>query len=125
MSPYYDKAKTLGFFYGMGNIAAWPAARLGGALPEQPSTLPVEFDVSTVNGAVAARMTVTRPSGAQTTTQCANTPCSVPVDLRQGDHWVRTEYLDANGAALPQAATHLLKISPDLGSPAQPANNNR
>lgn len=90
------KAKDFGFFYGMGNAASWPAARLGGVRPAALVPMHLNFRLNSVPGAVAVRATLTTPAGGVWQVLCTSRPCSITLDQRQGSEvWVQMDYLDS------------------------------
>jgi hypothetical protein len=87
--------KWYGFFAGFGGMHIWPAARLGGASPENLRTIAVSSRLADVSGAVSIKITATRPNGTTSTATCTTGACSVTVDARQGTQWLLTiEYYD-------------------------------
>lgn len=106
------KAKDYAFFFGFGLASTWPAARLGGVKPADTLTGWVDFDLSTINGAASAQITVTQPSGAVQEYSCTSSPCQIQVDRRQGDHWVSVEYRNASGTPVgPRPDPWLLEVN--------------
>lgn len=97
-----NKHKNLGFFFGYGFAASWPAARLGGVLPVQNTPVSINVSADSVPAATQVRLTVTQPSGAQQTTLCPNNgdTCAVQLDRRQGAHLVQIAYLAGDGTVL-------------------------
>ena len=92
-----NNAKYLGFIFGFGFSSSWPAARVGKLAPalETGSTL---WDVDlTSHNAVYVRILVTQPNGKTTSVDCTGNPCRLPIDARQGSHWVQSEYFLSNG----------------------------
>jgi hypothetical protein len=106
-----NNAKYLGFIFGFGFASSWPAARLGkpALLDENGSTL---WDVDLANhNAVSVRLLVTQPNGKIVSVDCTGNPCRLPVDARQGSHWVQSEYLLANGESKVDPNPRLLLIN--------------
>ena len=101
--------KWIGFLFGIGMSHQWPAARLGGVQPPKPVSAPVNFDLSTVTGAVSAVVKVTEPSGAVVSFPCSSSPCQVQIDARQGAAWYQVNYLGSGGALLSQGQPDLLQ----------------
>jgi hypothetical protein len=98
----FTLTKYFGQVYTVGQAYQWPAARLGGVAAAQWTSVPVAF---TLGSASSVRITVTQPSGSTqgphgNVFTCTTSPCSVWVDQRQGDHWLRMDYLSAAGAVL-------------------------
>lgn len=96
LTKYYGQAYTVGQAY------QWPAARVGGVAAAQWTSVPVPF---TLGSASSVRITVTQPSGSTqgphgAVFSCTTSPCSVWVDQRQGDHWLKMDYLSAAGSLL-------------------------
>jgi hypothetical protein len=104
----FKKARDFGFWFGFGAAPSWLAARLGGVKPENLVSSRVSADLASVPGAVRIRLTVTAPSSAVSTSECAETPCSVNLDRRQGQHWIALEYLSASGEVLAKPDPFLL-----------------
>jgi len=104
--------KWLGFLFGMGMAHQWPAVRLGGVRPAIPVSPSIAFDLASAPGAASAQITVTRPNGVSTTFACPASPCRVNADARQGAHWFRITYLNAQGAVVGAAAPEILEVRP-------------
>ncbi|WP_031494835.1 PKD domain-containing protein [Bryobacter aggregatus] len=92
--------KWYGFQFGIGMAHQWPAVRIGGVRPVQVEQASINFDKAGINGAAKARLTVTEPSGRTIVYTCADSPCQVDLDRRQGDHWLKIEYLSASDEIL-------------------------
>ena len=102
--------KWLGFPFGMGFSASWPAARLGGASEARP--VPVEVRGTEVPGTAQVRVTVRDPNGKETVQQpCYSSRCPITADSRLGNHLVRLEYLSADGRVLRADAWKPLPVS--------------
>lgn len=98
-TDYLTNGRTFwGNTCGMGFCFAWPAAREGGVAPAQTRTLLRTFTLP--SGAADAQFIITAPSGAQTTTTCTVSPCSVTMDARQGQHRLQVRYRTGGGASL-------------------------
>lgn len=87
-----NKWKDFGFFAGWGMGAAWPGVRNG------PSTvtsaqIALPFTLDPYPGAVKVRVTITRPTGAQSQVVCTASPCILTIDARLGDNVAKVEYL--------------------------------
>ncbi|MCU1337783.1 MAG: hypothetical protein JWO19_3364 [Bryobacterales bacterium] len=97
---YLGSFKWPGFFFGMGMVHQWPAARLGGVAPGLPRTLSVTCNISGVINATKCRVTLTKPDGSTVTNTCTSSPCAVTADARQGDHLLKVDYVSASNAVL-------------------------
>jgi hypothetical protein len=73
-----------------------------------PISLSVSFNVAAVAGAAEARLTITSPDGAQSAIVCAQSPCAVMANRRQGQHRILLEYLSAIGGVI--ATTELTPV---------------
>jgi hypothetical protein len=102
--------KWYGFHFGIGMGHQWPAVRQGGAQPPLPQSVSVNFDLAGVPEAVAARVLVLEPSGAQRFYRCTAAPCQIEFDRRQGAPWIRTDYLGAGDVVLRMTEPDLLSI---------------
>lgn len=103
--------KWLGFVFGIGMAHQWPAVRLGGVDALVTASPLVSYNATAVPNAVAARIRVTQPSGAESVFSCAASPCTISVDTRQGAHWYRIAYLDSKGATLLTSDPDLLEVN--------------
>ncbi|HXJ41521.1 MAG TPA: hypothetical protein VNH18_19740 [Bryobacteraceae bacterium] len=92
--------KWFGVFFGFGDGAAWPGARLGGVLPETDVPASVTFDLTVFPGAVSALVSATAPNGITVQTTCTSSPCSIMEDSRQGEYVIQMQYLSATGATV-------------------------
>jgi hypothetical protein len=108
--PSSQSNKWLGFFFGYGLASFWPAAREGANAPIMRSVA-VSFDLTSVSGAAQARIIVTAPSGAASTTICTASPCVIQVDARQGNHQIRIDYLSALGVLIERGSDSVLPVS--------------
>ena len=100
--------KWPGFFFGMGMAHQWPAVRQGGVTPVQNQTVYLGFHLGS---AASARITLTAPSGAVSTTTCGVSPCALSVDARQGDYWFQIEYLSGQGAVVAKTDPDLIHLA--------------
>lgn len=92
-----EKHKNLGFFFGFGFAATWPAARLGGVAAADLRTYSFGFTLPA--GADRIALEVKRPSGEVVTpSTCTSSPCTFSYDARQGAHLVRHRYETTVGA---------------------------
>lgn len=99
---YIRSGKWYGFFAGMGMLHRWPAVRLGGVEPAIGRKVYVPFSLTGVPNATKARITLTQPSGAVSTQDCATSPCEILVDTRAGSVLIRLDYLNVSGRLLAQ-----------------------
>ena len=97
-----DKAKTLGFGFGWGLGASWPAVR-SNTTPPLARSVGIPFSLAGIPNATQYRVTVTKPDRTQTQVVCTTSPCQVTLDARQGDHLVTGTYLTASGTTLSPA----------------------
>jgi hypothetical protein len=104
--------KWLGFFFGYGGATAWPLARIGGVDRTPARTITVPLNLSSVPGSTQARLTVTAPTGTSVQTLCSESPCTISVDDRQGNHQLRIDYLSSTGELLAPGETSLLTVRP-------------
>lgn len=96
-----DKNKNFGFFWGQGAAWRWPAARLGGIPPEDPTTFYVPFDLSSVSNSVDVSVVLTEPKGfARPAVVCLLSPCAIVGDGRQGGHLATITYRDSGQSPL-------------------------
>jgi len=63
-------------------------------------TIPVDFDLTTVDKATEVRVTVTRPDGSVTKTTRSTAPCQVTSNTSLGRSIVKIDYLSADGTIL-------------------------
>jgi hypothetical protein len=96
--------KYFGMSFGVGAGSDWPAYRIGGGRPRIGRPIRVAFNMASVPGAAAVRVTTIAPNGEQIQTSCASAPCTVTIDDRQGDHIFQLEYLAPGGAVLASTA---------------------
>lgn len=90
--------KWLGFPFGMGFSAAWPAARLGGLKPLEARVVRMNTGLGGAAGTSQVRITVRDPNGKDITQEaCFSSLCPVTVDARLGNHLVRVEHLSPDG----------------------------
>lgn len=104
--------KWLGFFFGYGGATAWPSARIGGVDQTPARTISIPLNLSSVPGSTQARLTVTAPTGVSVETLCTESPCTISVDDRQGNHQLRVDYLSGTGEVLAPGQTTLLAVRP-------------
>jgi hypothetical protein len=97
------KSKDFGFAFGFGFASTWPAVRLGAPAPEKLVSSTLSVDMSRFPQGTSMRVTVTQPSGAKSVFTCAESPCQVTLDARQGAHWARIEFLDSSSQLIPDA----------------------
>ena len=95
--PKYGK--PLGMASGAGDTPLMMANLLGGP-QSQIQTIPIEFDLATVESATEVRVTVTRPDGSVTKTTCSAAPCQVSFNTSLGRAIVKIDYLSADGTVL-------------------------
>lgn len=97
--------KYFGFFFGFGQASKWPAARLGGVKPLDPAAVAkLDFNLAAIPGAVRVRIEALRPNGKSVVVECTTSPCSVPVDPRQGDHRIDPVYILQDGSEVRPSA---------------------
>ncbi len=101
--------KWLGAMFGIGAGSDWPAYRVGGPMLPRRRIVPLAFNMQSVPGAVAVRVTGMAPSGEIVQASCAASPCTVAIDERQGDHIFTLEYLSSSGAVLASTALPLVQ----------------
>jgi hypothetical protein len=94
--------KWLGFFFGVGRTAEWPAIRLGGLASVQARTMKVSARIADHPLAAKIRVTVIDPQGvAATPIICTSSPCTITTpDARQGGHLYRVDWLDSTNAVV-------------------------
>jgi hypothetical protein len=98
--PLGAAPKWFGQMWGVSSLSAWPAIRLGGALPNGNRTFYLGFHLSTVPGAASIQVVATGPDGQVSNTECAASPCAVEVDGVPGARLVELQYLSPSGAVL-------------------------
>jgi hypothetical protein len=92
--------KWFGQMWGVSDLSAWPAIRLGGAEPNGNSAFYIGFDLSTVPGAASVQVVATGPDGQESYTKCNTSPCAVTVNGAPGARLVELQYLSPSGAVL-------------------------
>ncbi|MCC6264693.1 MAG: hypothetical protein IT169_14035 [Bryobacterales bacterium] len=108
---YALQTKNYGQAWGIGGGQTWPAARLGGASRPIPREMSLGFLLSSVQGAVAARIRTTSASGLVETTICGNTsPCRLTLDRRQAAYWMVMEYISSTGAVLAASEPQVIRV---------------
>ena len=96
--------KFFGMMFGIGAASDWPAYRIGGPRPRTRRAVSVAFNMASVPGAVAVRVSTIAPTGEKIDTPCTSSPCTATIDDRQGDHLFQLQYLSAQGAVLATTA---------------------
>lgn len=85
-SASYAQGKWYGFFAGMGSVARWPAARLGGVDTPVYADIYQPFTLAAITGATKVNITVTAASGLAASTVCSTSPCHL-TNIRQHTGW--------------------------------------
>jgi hypothetical protein len=99
-SDNYLKGKAYGQPYGVGNAAAWPAARLGGVAPLSTATKSIKARLADISGAASIVVDFLAADGTLTTSAaCTSAACTISADTRQGYQY-RVRYLSAGAATL-------------------------
>lgn len=109
-TTYYapTAAKWLGFFFGFGAGAVWPAARLGGQAAEDLKTYSYGFKLPT--GSDRLYLEILRPSGEIVSNPfCTTSPCEFTYDARQGPHKVRATFKTSGGVIRAQGSWSTVK----------------
>lgn len=102
-------AKNYGQTYGVGGSDMWPAARVGSVASPDLHDASIGFLLSSVPGAVKARIRTTSPTGKVLTTDCgAASPCHLMLDKRLGSYWMVLEYLSSSGAVVAASEPQLI-----------------
>lgn len=105
-----NRAKFFGQTYGIGGGQTWPAQRVGGLTPRIDRLSLVPFSLDDIPGATQFRLIVYFPSGGVERKVCAESPCSINLDARQGDHWILKQYLNAQGDVVAESSRELLRL---------------
>jgi hypothetical protein len=109
--PIAKNAKYFGFAFGNGFVATLPAARQGGVQPEIPITVSITLpSMDSIADIAEIRILITQPSGKQTEVRCTGSPCEVPLDARQGTHWIQRSYYSSTGALLSSSEPELIEV---------------
>ena len=109
-APYSEK--FFGQFFGISDMASWPAVRIGGALPSRWTTIYVSGRIGDVPGATKMQVTVTEPTGVvDAPVVCSSSPCAVTVAQTSGNPMVQVTYLSANGEALHSGQPFVVNVN--------------
>jgi hypothetical protein len=98
--PTINFGKSFGMSAGAGNAPNAIALYMGTPEAATTRTVTIPFRIASVPGSAKAQVTITKPDGSSTVTQCATTPCTVTVEQRQKDHLYQLDYLSSGGAVL-------------------------
>jgi hypothetical protein len=92
--------KWRGYYFGLGHVSAWDAARAGGVGSPVLVSRAVQPRLANVSGAASVRVTAIRPDGTSASSAtCTSGPCTVQVDTRQSSGWQMViEYWSGAGA---------------------------
>ena len=111
--------KWLGMMWGFGGLAAWPGYRAGGPQASEAGVFYVAFNLGTVQGATAAQVKTTGPTGETARTPCASMPCEVRVTGPEGDYHVELEYLSSSGGVIRKSALPVFQAIRGSGAGGQ------
>lgn len=78
----------------------YPAIRTGTGTSPVPFTLSIAVNLADVPNATNYSILLTKPSGEQSTTACASSPCAVIADSLQGNHTFKVAFKSVGGATL-------------------------
>ncbi len=104
-------AKNYGQTYGVGGSDMWPGARVGTIASPIWRDVSIGFLLSSVPGALTARIRTTSPTGEVLTTDCGTTsPCHLNLDKRLGSYWMVLEYLSSSGSVVAGSEPQLIDV---------------
>jgi hypothetical protein len=94
--------KWLGFYFGIGRLAEWTGARLGGLASAQARTMKVTARIADHPLAAKFQVTVVDPQGvAAAPVVCTSSPCAITTpDARQGAHLYKIDLLNSSNAVV-------------------------